>query len=357
MAPAALLHPQPGDRVLDLCAAPGGKSTQLADALDGSGLLVANEIHPKRAKILARNIERMGIANALVLNMHPRDLELLFAGFFDKIMVDAPCSGEGMFRKEDAAAADWSPETVAMCAHRQREILQSAAKLLRPGGVLCYSTCTFAPEEDEGVIAWFLTRHPEFSPMAADAPWFDSARPEWADPYVPEITKGFRLWPHKLGGEGHFSILLKKSGSDHTASLSGPKPIATPPELLAFLDALNITLPAGTLAVLGSALYLLPPGCPDLKGLKVLRPGLELGTLRKNRFEPAHALALWLSSAAQTANYSADDPALLDYLHGQVLSGTQQGWTLVTVDNFSLGWAKGSGGQLKNHFPKGLRWM
>lgn len=357
MAPAALLHPQPGDRVLDLCAAPGGKSTQLADCLGGEGLLVSNEINPKRAKILARNIERMGIANALVLNMHPKDLEGRFAGFFDRIMVDAPCSGEGMFRKEEAASTDWSLETVVMCAQRQKEILRSAANMLRPGGYLCYSTCTFAPEEDEGVMAWFLSEHPDFAPATVQAPWFDPAQPQWAEPYTPDIAKGFRLWPHKLGGEGHFVMLLQRAGTGDPNVLPTPKSMKTPPELAAFLQDLDISLPKGTLVQFGASLYLLPPDCPDLKGLKVLRPGLELGVLKKGRFEPAHALALWLSTAARTVDFPADSQAVLDYLHGQVLPGDQTGWTLVTVDGISLGWAKGSGGQLKNHFPKGLRWV
>lgn len=357
MAPAALLRPQPGERVLDLCAAPGGKSTQLADYLQGRGLLVSNEVNPKRAKILSRNIERMGISNALVLNMHPRDLEVPFAGFFDRIMVDAPCSGEGMFRKEEAASTDWSCETVEMCAGRQKEILRSAAKMLRPGGFLCYSTCTFAPEEDEGVMAWFLEEFPEFSPVATTAPWFSPAHPEWAAPVDDRIRRGFRLWPHKLGGEGHFVMLLEKAGSGSAASLPGPESMKTPPELAAFLSELNITLPAGTLLQFGASVYLAPPDCPELKGLKVLRPGLELGVLKKGRFEPAHALALWLDTCARTVNFPAVSREIDDYLHGQVLPGDVSGWVLVTVDGISLGWAKGSGGQLKNHFPKGLRWL
>ena len=357
MAPAAILGPQPGERVLDLCAAPGGKSTQIATALRGRGLLVANEIHPKRAKILARNIERMGISNALVLNMHPRDLESRFAGFFDRIMVDAPCSGEGMFRKEEAAVTDWSRETVEMCAARQREILRSAAGMLRPGGYLCYSTCTFAPEEDEGVMAWFLREFPAFSPVEVSAPWFSPGRPDWAEPEDPRIARGFRLWPHKLGGEGHFVMLLQKAGAAAAAGMDGPVGIPMPPELQAFLREMEITLPEGTLISFGPSLYLLPPDCPELRGLKVLRPGLELGVLKKGRFEPAHALALWLRSCGRTADFPADSGEILSYLHGNVIPGDAAGWTLITVDGLSLGWAKGSGGQLKNHFPKGLRWV
>lgn len=356
-APAELLAPVPGERVLDLCAAPGGKATQLGDMLEGQGLLVANEIHSKRAKILSRNIERMGIPNALVLNMHPRDLADRFPGFFDKILVDAPCSGEGMFRKEEAAVTDWSPETVAMCAQRQGEILDSAAKMLRPGGLLCYSTCTFAPEEDEGAIAAFLSRHGDFHVEKTNAPWFSPGRSDWVQPSIPELADTLRLWPHKLSGEGHFAALLHRDGDTSPSSLPCQEGIPMPGPLSDFLSAMDITLPEGKLISFGSSLYLCPETMPELKGLKVLRPGLELGQLKKDRFEPAHALALWLKTAASSADFPADSEDIRRYLNGQVIPGNQTGWTLVTVDGLSLGWAKGSGGQLKNHFPKGLRWV
>ena len=200
MAPAALLDPKPGERVLDLCAAPGGKSTQLAGKMQGRGLLVCNEINSKRAKILASNIERLGIANAMVLNEHPQRLEARFEGYFDKILVDAPCSGEGMFRKEEAAVTDWSEETVFMCERRQAEILLSAALMLRPGGRLVYSTCTFSPEENEGRVSEFLHTHPDFSIEAVDAPWFSPGRPDWVQNPAPGLEKTFRLWPHRLLG-------------------------------------------------------------------------------------------------------------------------------------------------------------
>ena len=212
MAPAELLDVQPGMRVLDLCAAPGGKSTQLAAKLAGCGLLVCNEIHPKRAQILAQNIERMGIANTLVLNEHPKNLSPRFDGYFDRVLVDAPCSGEGMFRKEEAAVADWSEETVAMCAARQIEILRTAASLLRPGGRLVYSTCTFAPQENEGTISAFLQEHPDFSVIPIGSPYFSPGRPDWiADPAA-GLEGTARLWPHHLRGEGHFAAVLQKSG-------------------------------------------------------------------------------------------------------------------------------------------------
>ena len=205
MSAVALLDPQPGERVCDLCAAPGGKTTQIAGRMLGEGFLLCNEINPKRAKILSRNIERMAVANSLVTNEHPARLAEKYPGFFDRVLIDAPCSGEGMFRKEEAAVTDWSEETVAMCARRQAEILHSGAMLLKPGGRLVYSTCTFAPEENELCIETFLQSHPEFSWEAVDAPWF-----------TPVGTGAFRLWPHKLLGEGHFVAVLRKKAGEET---------------------------------------------------------------------------------------------------------------------------------------------
>lgn len=343
MAPVALLSPGPGERVCDLCAAPGGKTTQIAGYLAGKGFLLCNEINPKRAKILSRNIERLGVANALVTNEHPENLAKHYPGYFDKVLIDAPCSGEGMFRKEEAAVTDWSPETVQMCARRQAEILGSGAKLLRPGGRLVYSTCTFAPEENEEAIAQFLKYHPDFSLESVEAPWFVSPQPGM-----------YRLWPHKMLGEGHFAAVLKKAGEDyieppHTREEKLPKPLAE------FLSRMGISLPEGKLLQFGQSVYLAPVEMPDIRGLKVLRPGLELGEIKKDRFEPAHALALWLKIAKTTQDFSADSPEITKYLHGETLPSNQKGWCLVTVDGYSLGWGKGDGNVLKNHYPKGLR--
>ena len=353
MAPVVLLDPQPGERILDLCAAPGGKSTQIAARMRGSGLLVSNEIHPKRAKILSSNIERMGIENALVLNEHPKKLAARFSGVFDRILVDAPCSGEGMFRKESAAVEDWSAETVAMCARRQAEILDSAAAMLRPGGRLVYSTCTFSPEEDEQTACAFLQRHPEFSVCHIEAPWFSPGRPDWADG-DPNAAHMFRLWPHKLRGEGHFAAVFQKNdGKD--GELFPESGVKAPEDLAVFCRENCIDLPAGALLAFHQTLFLAPKDCPDLRGLKVLRAGLELGTLEKGRFEPAHALALWLHAAKRTLELDPDGEDVLRYLQGQTLPCTEKGWTLVTVGGVSLGWGKASGGILKNHYPKGLR--
>ena len=355
MAPVGLLDVRPGMRVLDLCAAPGGKSTQIAAALHGSGLLVANEFNPKRAKILARNIERMAVANALVLNEHPQRLAQRFPGYFHRILVDAPCSGEGMFRKEEAALSDWSEETVAMCAKRQGEILASAAQMLCPGGRLVYSTCTFSPEENEGVISAFLKTHPDFTMEAVEAPWFAPGRPDWiADP-APGLSHAFRLWPHRLPGEGHFAAVLRRAGDGESQDTACEALSPLPPVAAAFSKEYDLALPQGGCAAFGDTICLLPPDSPALKGLKVLRAGLELGQWKKNRLEPAHAWALWLKSAASTVDVPADSREAAAYLKGETLPGAQKGWTLLTVDGLSLGWVKGDGRTLKNHFPKALR--
>ena len=354
MAPVTLLDPQPGELICDLCAAPGGKTTQIAGKMQGEGLLVCNEINPKRARILSRNIERMAVPNALVLNHHPADLEHHFTGAFDKVLVDAPCSGEGMFRKEEAAVTDWSPETVAMCASRQAEILNTAAKLLRAGGRLVYSTCTFAPEEDEGAISAFLKTHPDFSIEIVSAPALSPGQPDLiADP-VSDLEHTFRLWPHHQHGEGHYTAVLRKSG-DADSTLTPSKPEKVPKEWTDFAKSMEIRLPQGKPVSFGTALFWAPAALPDLKGLKVLRPGLELGACKKGRFEPAHALALWLRSCACVQDFAPDASEITSYLHGEVIPSDQKGWCLVTAGGISLGWGKGDGRVLKNHYPKGLR--
>ena len=343
MAPVILLDPQPGERICDLCAAPGGKSTQIAGKMMGEGFLLCNEINPKRAKILSRNIERLGVSNALVTNETPQTLSQRLEGFFDRVLVDAPCSGEGMFRKEEAAVTDWSQETVEMCARRQAEILHCAAALVRPGGRLVYSTCTFAPEEDELTVSDFLRTHPDFYPEIVDAPWFETGE-----------NASYRLWPHKLLGEGHFAAVLRRAGEDFPESTrSTPAPL--PKEWKNFAKELGIQLPPGKPVLFGQSLYWAPEEMPDLTRLKVMRPGLELGTVKKDRFEPAHALALWLKDCRTTQVYPVDGPEMTAYLHGDLTPSDKTGWCLVKAGEFSIGWGKGDGKLLKNHYPKGLR--
>ena len=379
MAVAALSGTVPGERVLDLCAAPGGKSTQLAAMLEGQGLLVANEIHPARARILSQNIERMGISNALVTNEAPEDLALRFPAFFDRIIVDAPCSGEGMFRKEDQALACWSQENIDLCAARQAGILDSAASMLTDGGVLVYSTCTFAPEEDEGTIAAFLVRHPDFGiwPLASSLGekledyGFDRGKRAFLD-LIPDadpamkaaegLEETIRLWPHRLRGEGHFMAVLVRQGRKFRARSTGKVRGADAAGMKLWKafekEALKTDL-RGTFLLFGAELYLEPEAL-SLKGLKVLRPGLHLGTLKKNRFEPSHALALSLlpGQARNCLDLSADSPQAAAYLRGESLPCRDlHGWTLITLDGCSLGWGKAAGSTVKNHYPRGLRIM
>ena len=366
MAPAVFLEAQPGERILDLCAAPGGKSTQIAAAMKGKGILVCNEIHPGRAGILSENIERMGVRNAIVVSHSPDELLARFPEYFDRVLVDAPCSGEGMFRKNEEARTQWSPENVEMCAARQDEILDCAAGMLKEGGRLVYSTCTFAPEEDEGSVCRFRGRHPEFE--LAEPLRFSGMRrgnPLWCgqEDANGEIERTVRLWPHRLRGEGHFAAVLRKekeAGGGRKSRRYGEEkgiPEKECKEYLSFQKQFLQAELAGVLVRFGEQLYLLPEGAPSLKGLRALRPGLHLGTLKKNRFEPAHGLALALGrKEAQRYVELGDLRQAVRYLGGETFATEEEnGWCLLGIDGFTLGWGKAAGGIMKNHYPKGLR--
>ena len=366
MAVAEIAAPRPGERVLDLCAAPGGKTSHLASLAGDGCLLISNEIHPQRARILSRNVERMGIRNAAVLNESPDRLAERFPGFFDCIVVDAPCSGEGMFRKEPVALEEWSEENVALCARRQDEILDAALEMLAPGGRLIYSTCTFAPDEDEGTLSRLLERHPELElSELPDYPGFMPARADWYTPAAPGIEKAARLFPHHLCGEGHFAARLVRKGEEGvhgSASVQPQRKNGKQPDLSTWEEFCRQTLTVpltGRLELAGDTLSLLPDTLPDLSGLRVVRAGLTLGQLKKGRFEPDHALAIALrpGDVRQTLDLTADDPRTLAYLKGEAISGSPElsGYVLVTVDGFSMGWGKASKGTVKNHYPKGLR--
>lgn len=369
MSAVELLDPQPGDVVLDLAAAPGGKSTHIAGKLGGEGLLISNEIHGARAKILSENIERMGARNAVVVSATPQQLAERFPRFFDKMMVDAPCSGEGMFRKDPEAVAEWSPGHVDMCAARQLDILESAVTMLKPGGRMAYSTCTFNELENERTVEALLRRFPELS-----------------------LERTERIWPHRQQGEGHFVAVLRLSDDAREDAAPDKRPERTDaarrsrgsrcgrrPEEEAMVqfrrwaaESLiggSMPLPPGEPVLFGDQLYWLPSadGCPFdstwLTGLKVLRPGLHLAECRKGRIEPAHALALAMpcgdhaGAACHTFRLDANDPRIARYLKGETLPAAlpQQGWVVIAADDYPLGWGKQSDGQVKNHYPKGLR--
>lgn len=364
MSAAALLAPKPGMRVLDLCAAPGGKSTQLATYLGDSGLLVSNEINTQRSRILSQNIERMGIKNAIVTNEDSFVLASHFPGFFNAIQVDAPCSGEGMFRKLPEAIEQWSMENVAICAARQKEILDNAAVMLKPGGTIVYSTCTFSKEENEDVIEYFLEKHPDFT-----------------------LEEMERFWPHKVDGEGHFVAKLVRRGSVDTGFKSDrqtkkiknnknrkneTKSALTKENMKLLSEFLDETISDDMAALIknsrlvmfGEQLYRLPDMEVDIKGLKVQRAGLHIGEFKKQRFEPSHslALALKLSEAKNVVKLTCDNPQTIGFFNGQsvMLSDEQaaeckKGLALVCVDGYPAGWGKVNGTQVKNHYPKGLR--
>lgn len=382
MAPVHFLDPKPGEKILDLCAAPGGKSTQIADALMGRGLLVANEINRDRARILSLNIERMGIRNAMVLSEDSGHLAEVFEGYFDRILVDAPCSGEGMFRKNEIALTEWSPENVKLCAERQCEILENASRMLLPGGRLVYSTCTFSPDENEQTIYRFLKDHEDFHVVKVDLTGgMEEGRCQWVlDGNAEELKASVRLWPHKVRGEGHFLCVLEREGNKPEAGQSryvpGGRFTRAKKEMVQpYLDFAKDTLHNessgldGDYIAFGDQLYLAPTDMPSPDGLKVLRPGLHLGEVKKGRFEPSHALALALSKRDCVLSFDipSDCESIRQYLNGQTLRlssfsgneasdlGDKKGWCLITTDGYSIGWAKLSGGMLKNHYPKGLR--
>lgn len=373
MAPAAYLDAQPGEIVLDLCAAPGGKTTQIASYMKNQGLLVCNEIHPTRVKILSENVERMGICNALVTNETPQRLAEVFGAYFDRILVDAPCSGEGMFRKNEEACSAWSLENVQLCADRQDEILDCADSMLCHGGRLVYSTCTFAPDENEGSIARFLKRHPayqilevhKYDGMAAGVPLWAHSNIEVN---IEALTHTIRLYPHLISGEGHYIAVLQKQGEMRNGYQNFPAmglqkgiPIKEAKEFLQFQqETLQIDLTKEAqdcLLKFGDQLYLMPQKMPSIKGLKVLRAGLHLGTPKKNRFEPSHALALALKKedVKQSMELGTVEAAKA-YLGGMTLNYSgQKGWYLITFQGYSIGWGKLAGQIMKNHYPKGLR--
>jgi tRNA and rRNA cytosine-C5-methylases len=341
-----VLAPKPGEKVLDLCAAPGGKSTQVAALLQGKGLLWSNEFVKKRANILMSNMERMGVRNAVITALHPEKLCSTYAGYFDKVLVDAPCSGEGMFRKEKDAVADWSEEAVLACARRQQEILASAAKAVKAGGVLVYSTCTFSVEENEGTIKTFLENHPEFEIEPINVPF---GRPAIN-------MSAVRIYPMD-GGEGHFAARLRKT-EDTKKSRVGVFKGKTENKLSnAFLENVCKSGLEEKVYQFGSKLYIIPQDFPDVTLVPVLRAGVELGEIKGSRIEPSHAFFMSRKpkELRQSLNFSDKDENLLSFLRGEEIDCDKKGYTAVTVNGVVTGFGKASNGRLKNHYPKGLR--
>ncbi len=389
MAAVEALAPKPGERILDLCAAPGGKSTQIAGRMQGQGLLVSNEIIGERARILSQNVERMGVSNCVVCSEKPERIASLFPAFFDRVLVDAPCSGEGMFRKDEAARREWSRKAVQMCAERQALILDEAARTVKPGGVLVYSTCTFSPEENEGTVSAFLRAHEEYNIEETTLEnSLSRGRGDWISQPAEGLEHTLRLWPHLIRGEGHYIARLRKAGpqadnlpeavmgksarkSDARMAVEkmsgkGAWQITGDKKLCKLIEdflredmGIGETWMArhpGRLVRFGEQIYLVSEEMISLTGIKVLRPGLQLVTEKKSRFEPAHALALSLLPEDGGRVYGLSEREAAAYLRGESIAcGEERGWMVLSYAGYALGFGKASGGQIKNHYPKGLR--
>ena len=335
MVSAAILKPRPGERILDLCAAPGGKTTQVAAALQGDGLLVSNEPEPSRAKVLASNLERMGVRNAAVVNAYPDALSKCWPAYFDAVLCDAPCSGEGMFRREPDSRTQWNPASPAGCAKRQAEILDRAAEMVRPGGRLVYSTCTFNRSENEESILNFLNRHPEFHPEDFELPGIGAC------------SKGMiRVWPHRVRGDGHFAACLRKDGNAPLPDAPAYRPDKDNQKLIAQLEKEVCQLPEVLkmrLARMGDYLYSIPRQCPDTTGIRLVSPGTRLLRIGRNYIEPEHALAMALDVDMARRRMEIDDDQAVKYLAGEALPFEgEKGWTLITWQGMALGWGKAS---------------
>lgn len=400
MLPAALLPIEPGDKVLDVCAAPGGKSTELAAKLGGTGVMVSNDISNSRAKALLKNMELFGVRNPLVISEDPANLVKYFPGYFDKILVDAPCSGEGMFRKDPAIMKNWEQYGVEYYNNLQKNIILYAADMLKPGGYMVYSTCTFSPEENEGTIRYLLENRPGFTVEPVErVEGLGYGHPEWINSDDEQLGNCIRVWPHKIEGEGHFVTLLKKS-EEVSAPACTPyqySKVKLSAEAEEFLEQLNIDFDPNRFELRDDRLYYLPLNLPNVKGLRILRLGLYLGDMKKNRFEPSQALAnaLRLEDYTNILSIFSSSADAVKYLKCETLDISENyitckskeeydtlveakkagredlkecsgillerkkkySWFLVCVDGYPLGWAKCTNNGMKNKYLAGWRWM
>ncbi len=362
MIPASILPVKPGDRVLDLCAAPGGKATELAARLNGEGLLLANDISASRAKALLKNLELFGVSNCMVSAEEPENLAEAYPEFFDKILIDAPCSGEGMFRRDSGMVRDWLERGPAYYAPIQKRLLELGVRMLAPGGYLVYSTCTFSEEEDEGQIRGLLEAHPELSLV----------RPGWQEGFSEGLSlkECVRIWPHRAKGEGHFAALLQKRGEEGRRGPAAPgdtgkklRPVQEEKldgEARSFIGLLPERLKqGGQLFLLEDQLYLIPVDGLR-RGIHYLRTGLSLGTVKRGRFAPSQALAMALKKEEFPAALDLEftDERLLRYLKGETISMEDEqakGWILLCAGGYPVGWGKAGGGTVKNKYCRGWR--
>ncbi len=363
MTPAALMPINEGDKVLDICAAPGGKSTELGAKLNGSGFLLSNDISASRAKALLKNLEVFGIGNMAVSSESVNVLADRFPGYFDKILIDAPCSGEGMFRKSSSMITAWERNGVELFVGLQRSILKDAVKMLAPGGVMIYSTCTFSTEEDEQSIEYLLSLDDSLS--LCELPLFDGFVPgktEWGETGNVELSKTRRLFPHKLRGEGHFVAMVRKS-ENASDGFVGANPYRLKPAKLSsetkeFFESVKIKIDTKRIESFGGRLYYIGKDTPDVAGLRLLRNGLLLGEEKKNRFEPSQALAMALKADEfdNVLDLSVDDIRVIKYLKGETIEGEgKNGYILICVEGYPLGFGKLNKGIVKNKYLPGWR--
>lgn len=371
MTPASRLPIEPGDKVLDVCAAPGGKATELGARLGEDGVLIANDISNSRARGLLKNLELFGIGNMMVISEEPGKLMDFFPEYFDKILIDAPCSGEGMFRKEKKMVKAWEEHGPEFFSKLQRSIITQAAAMLKPGGMLLYSTCTFDSLENEQTIEFLLEQFPQFTICEMDGyEGFAQGRPEETKSKNPDMTKTVRIFPHKMQGEGHYLALLKKGNTDDAFTVRVPmqesKPMKKiPEELEAFFKDVTWNIDSRRLDIRDERVYYMPRELPELKGIRFLRSGLLLGELKKKRFEPSQALAMCLSrnTYQKILNLSVEDERVIKYLKGETLDvedlagQKNKGWYLVCVDGYPLGFGKLANQTLKNKYLPGWRWQ
>lgn len=358
MLPVAAISPYLKGNILDLCAAPGGKSTQILSAMDDSSFLLCNEIVMARAVTLASNLERMGAKHAAVCSMSPKELEPLALEAFDAIVVDAPCSGEGMFRKEEASLRDWNAENVTACSLRQQEILKSAAKMLKSGGVMVYSTCTLNTEENEGVVISFLKEHPNFIPIEPPPAMRAVARRGYG------LPEAMRLFPHTFCGEGHFACLLQKTGEDTQRKVAYQNPFlplkSEKKEAEELLSSLGVNKDGDLrLGRFHDTVFLISPRFAVPKGVRLVRGGVAALRVEEKRLEPLHGAALCLKKgeSSRVISFDAESEEIERYLRGEQLTADAdfRGYGVVAVNGYPLGLCKVSGTAVKNHYPKGLR--
>jgi len=368
MTPANVLPINEGDKVFDMCAAPGGKSTQLGAKLNRTGLLITNDISNTRAKALLKNVELAGIPNLMVLSEDPKKLIHYYNGFFDKVLIDAPCSGEGMFRKDSKLIKSWESNGPEFYHEIQKELLLIGADMLKPGGMMLYSTCTFSKVEDEQSIRYLLNNRPEFSIIdIKDYSGFSHGYEDTVEDTKMNFSKMVRIWPYKMSGEGHFVALLQKSvESELINHLDSPALKAKlPAELIQFMEAVTYPINKDEIEIIDDHVYVIPKLAGNHKGLRMLRSGLLLGICKKNRFEPSQALAMAMKmdDYASSINMTISDPNVIKYLKGETIeieeikTAKPAGWQLICVDNFPLGWGKLSGTTLKNKYCASWRWM